>query len=144
MAILTIKQRRQTIAGALRKLEMYEERYNLAQEVLGERKGLRDMTESELVQIQNALNGFQRSVDPRTKMRMRLLSQLHHLGYIDVKKGKNDYTRANEYIANIGKHNPRSVNIFQLTYQELERIITELDERTKTENSRWNRSRKTR
>lgn len=130
----TPKQRIQVIATKLRKLKLYDQRKELALFVVGRSIGLSQMGESELVDMQNYLNQIGLKPKEEDKQtRNYLLYMLHNLGYIDYTNGKNDYTRANNYIKKIGTRNPRAAEIYKLTSEELLAVTTQVEQRYKKE-----------
>lgn len=62
----------------------------------------------------------------------KIIHLLSLLGYVRA-DGTPDYTRINTFIRNIGSRNPRGVNLNYLTVQELNQVVTQVEQIYKKE-----------
>lgn len=129
-------QYRQIVATQLRKIGMYDERTEIANTLFGEYKGLRDLDTNQLIEMDRhirTLSAPTHTIDNRKTMRNGVLHKLHLLGYITETEGKKDYTRANDFIQNIGANNPNKQSLYKLSHSELVKITTQVNEMYKKE-----------
>lgn len=96
----------------------------------GRTDSLEEATEHELIGLADYLGKEQN--ERRRPMRSAILHKMGLLGYT-LPDGTLDYERVNEYIIQIGSRNPGKVILNYLYYDELQAVLTQLEQRCRKE-----------
>lgn len=67
----------------------------------------------------------------RKAMGRKIIARLCELGYVTA--GQPDYPRINLFIKEIGRRNPRKVELWGLTYEEMQQVLNQVETRHRKE-----------
>lgn len=116
-----------TVATMLKELDLFDDRYRVAGDVIGQRKGLKDMDPEELKQIymhciSEGASPVTDTLTPEDRQRRKIISLFRTIGF--EKDGKADLTRIKKYIKEVGF---AKKGLYEYSALELPKLVTQIE-----------------